>query len=175
MLSVVVQPSVSLKLSPGGPENLRNGKIMAPNIARGTEPARMTNGSRNELNCAARTKKMRTNASPMAGRNMPPPCRSLRASPGPCRDVNVWQLLGREPARAFDLRYDLVAATVDVETIDEVATQHRREIRTDPLHAQAHRRDLLAIENDLHLGLIDSHIADGRKGKLSALESLLRH
>ena len=58
MLSVVVQPSVSPKVMPGGPENFRKVKISAPNIASGTEPARTTIGSRNELNCAASTRKM---------------------------------------------------------------------------------------------------------------------
>src|SRR5579862_5554463 len=45
MLSVVVQPSVILKCIPGGPANLRKVNESAPNMARGTDPARMTNGS----------------------------------------------------------------------------------------------------------------------------------
>ena len=81
MLSVVVHPSVSLNDIPGGPWNFRKVKISAPNIASGTEPARMTNGSRNELNCAASTRKITSSARPIAGRNLPPSCRSWRDSP----------------------------------------------------------------------------------------------
>ena len=57
--------------------------------------------------------------------------------------------VGREPARALDLRDDLVAAAVDVEAVDEVAAEHRRQIGADLLHGQAHRRDLVAIDDDL--------------------------
>jgi hypothetical protein len=70
-----------LEVQPGGPPNFKKVKMIAPNIASGTEPARMTNGSRNELNCAASTRKMRTMASPIAGRNFPPLVRSWRDSP----------------------------------------------------------------------------------------------
>ena len=66
---------------PGGPLYLRKVKISAPNIASGTEPARITNGSRKESNWAASTRKITSNASPMAGRNLPPSCRSWRDSP----------------------------------------------------------------------------------------------
>ena len=46
-------------------KNLPNGifknmKITAPNSASGTEPSRMINGSRKLLNCAARTRKIKT-------------------------------------------------------------------------------------------------------------------
>ena len=40
-------------------------------MASGTEPASTTNGSRNELNCAANAKKMSTTAKPKAGKNLP--------------------------------------------------------------------------------------------------------
>ena len=60
---------------------LRKVKMSAPNIASGTEPARMTNGSRKLLNCAASTRKISTSASPNAGRNLLPSVRSWRDSP----------------------------------------------------------------------------------------------
>ena len=44
----------------------RNMKMSAPNMASGTEPSRMMSGSRKLLNCAARTRKIRTTASPKA-------------------------------------------------------------------------------------------------------------
>ncbi|MNC99403.1 hypothetical protein D3C83_176890 [compost metagenome] len=77
----MVQPSVKGKLSPGGPVNLRNVKISAPNMASGTEPAKITKGSRNELNWAARAKKMSASASPIAGRKRPDSSRNCRDSP----------------------------------------------------------------------------------------------
>src|SRR6185295_10439499 len=68
----------------------------------------------------------------------------LTVGPG---DVNVFQLVDGEPARALDLRNDLVAATLDVESIDEVAAQHRRQIRAHLLQAETHRRDLVAVDD----------------------------
>ncbi len=56
-------------------------KISAPNMASGTEPARMTNGSRKLLNWAASTRKIRMTARPKAGRNLFPSVRSWRDSP----------------------------------------------------------------------------------------------
>ena len=60
---------------------LRKVKISAPNIASGTEPARMTKGSRKLLNCAASTRKISTMARAKAGRNLLPSLRSWRDSP----------------------------------------------------------------------------------------------
>ena len=84
-----------------------------------------------------------------------------------------FELVGREPPRALDLRDHLVAAPVDVEAVDEVAAQHRRQIGADLLHAQAHRRHLVAIDDDLGLRLVDAHVGDGREGELAALHRLL--
>ena len=61
--------------------HLRNANTSAPNAASGTEPARMTSGSRNESNCAASTRKMRASAKASAGRNLPASSRSCRDSP----------------------------------------------------------------------------------------------
>ena len=60
---------------------LRNVIRSAPNMASGTDPARITNGSRKLLNCAASTRKMRTMARRNAGRNLLPSVRSWRDSP----------------------------------------------------------------------------------------------
>src|SRR5258708_2824295 len=88
--------------------------------------------------------------------------------------MNVLQLLGGQALRAFRLRNDLVGAAVQIEAIDEVAAKHRRQVRADLLHVDPHRRDLIAVEDDLRLRLIDPHIADGRERELPALDRLLR-
>ena len=79
MFIVVVQPRVQNGTFGSG--IFRNVKMSAPNMASGTEPARMTNGSRKLLNCAASTRKISTMARPNAGRNLPPSVRSWRDSP----------------------------------------------------------------------------------------------
>ena len=79
MLRVVVQPWVQNGTFGSG--IFRKVKTSAPNIASGTDPARMTKGSRKLLNCAASTRKIRITASPKAGRNLLPSVRSCRDSP----------------------------------------------------------------------------------------------
>ena len=76
---VVVQPLVQKGMF--GLGILRKVIKSAPNMASGTEPARMTKGSRKLLNCAASTRKMSTTASMNAGRNLSPSVRSWRDSP----------------------------------------------------------------------------------------------
>ena len=76
---VVVQPSVKNGMFGFG--ILRNVIASAPNMPSGTEPARMTKGSRKLLNCAASTRKMSTTARPKAGRNLLPSVRNWRDSP----------------------------------------------------------------------------------------------
>ncbi len=78
-LRVVVQRSV--KKCRFGFGILRKVISNAPNMASGTEPARITKGSRKLLNCAASTRKMSTTASRKAGRNLSPSVRSWRDSP----------------------------------------------------------------------------------------------
>ncbi len=53
-------------------------------------------------------------------------------------DVDLAELRRGQARRALDLRDHLVAAAVDAEAIDEVAAEHRREIRRDVLHREAH-------------------------------------
>ena len=79
MLRVVVQPSV--KKGRLGLGIFRKVKTRAPNMASGTEPARMTRGSRKQLNWAASTRKISTTASRKAGRKRFPSVRSCRDSP----------------------------------------------------------------------------------------------
>ena len=94
MLNVVVHPSV--KKGRFGFGNFRNMKIAEPNMASGTEPPRMTSGSRKLLNCAARTRKMSATASPIVVQNfaLPPSRRSWRDSPGVVDVVALGQDLG---------------------------------------------------------------------------------
>jgi hypothetical protein len=67
MFSVVVQPSVQKGTFGSG--IFRKVKTSAPNMASGTEPARMTKGSRKLLNWAASTRKIRMMARVKVGRN----------------------------------------------------------------------------------------------------------
>lgn len=79
MLRVVVQPRVQNGTLGSG--IFRKVKIRAPNMARGTDPARITNGSRKLLNWAARTRKIMITARLKAGRKELPSLRSWRDSP----------------------------------------------------------------------------------------------
>jgi hypothetical protein len=60
---------------------LRKASARAPNMPSGTDPARMTKGSRKLLNCADSTRKISTTARMKAGRNLLPSVRSWRDSP----------------------------------------------------------------------------------------------
>ena len=68
MFKVVVHPFVKNGML--GLGIFRKLNIRAPNMASGTEPSRMMNGSRKLLNCAASTRKIRTSASRKAGTNL---------------------------------------------------------------------------------------------------------
>ncbi len=67
------------------------------------------------------------------------------------------------------MRDDLVAATSDVEAVDEVAADHRAEIFADLLHVQTERGDLVAIEHDLGLRLVNLGVDERRESKHPAL------
>lgn len=88
-------------------------------------------------------------------------------------DVDERELLRREPRATLDLRNDLVAAPLDVEAIDEVTAERRTDIAADLLHRQAHRTDLVAIEDDLRLRLIDVHVDDRREREVPRLRPVL--
>ena len=85
--------------------------------------------------------------------------------------VHLDQLLRREPPDALHLRDDLVAAPVDVEAVDEIAAQHRRQIVAYLLHAEPHRGRLVAIDDELALLLVDLDVGDRRKSELAAGQS----
>src|SRR6266481_5407139 len=68
MLNEVVQ--LSVKNCPKG--IFKNMKMAAPNMASGTEPHRIINGSRKLLNWAARTRKINTSESKNTPRNLLP-------------------------------------------------------------------------------------------------------
>ncbi len=87
--------------------------------------------------------------------------------------VDVLQLVDGEPPGALDLRNDLVASAVDVESVDEVAAEHRRQIGAYLLHAEPHRGDLVAIDDDLRFRLIDANVGERWKRELSALDRFL--
>jgi len=59
-----VHPAVSGEGHAGRALEFQEVKMSAPNMAKGADPARNDKGSRKELNCAARTKKMSTRAGP---------------------------------------------------------------------------------------------------------------
>ncbi len=67
-------------------------------------------------------------------------------------------MVGAEPLGAGDLRDDLVAAALDTEAIDVVATEHRAEVGADQLQVQPQRRHPVAIKHNLGLGLIKFQI-----------------
>ena len=92
-MSVVVQPWVQNGMFGSG--IFRKVKISAPNMASGTEPARITKGSRKLLNWAASTRNIRITARAKAGRNLLPSVRSWRDSPGVVEDIALGQNLGR--------------------------------------------------------------------------------
>ncbi len=104
---------------PGGPENLRKVKINAPNMASGTEPARMTKGSRNELNCAASTRKMSRIARPIAGQELAPLLTELARLAGVVDAVTSGQDLLRRLSRAT-LRPRRASCVSDAGDLDRV-------------------------------------------------------
>ncbi len=69
-MSVVVQPSVKKGMS--GLGIFRNIKMRAPNSASGTEPARMTRGSRKLLNWAGKHKKDEHHGKSEGGKELVP-------------------------------------------------------------------------------------------------------
>ena len=81
-------------------------------------------------------------------------------------DINVFELARIEPLGALDLRNDFVAAPCDVEAIDEVAADHRAEIRADLLHVEPELGHLVTIEHDLGLRLIDLGVDQRRKANM---------
>ena len=87
-------------------------------------------------------------------------------------DVDLRQLIGRQPLGALDLRNDLVAASLDAEAVDVVAAEQRRQIAAGLAQIDALRAQLVAIEHDLGLRLIELQIGVG-EDEQAARERLL--
>src|SRR4029450_8255010 len=87
------------------------------------------------------------------------------------RDVDLRQLVGRQPLGALDLRNDLVAASLDAEAIDVVAAEQDRQIAPGLAEIDTLRPQLVAIEDDLRLWLIEVQVGVGEHEK-SACERL---
>src|SRR6266550_4715588 len=138
MLKDLVQLSVNN--CPNG--IFKNMKRPAPNMASGTDPNRIMNGSRKLLNCAARTRKISTSESKNTPRNLLPSIERPRdgfvvdGSDRAQRDelvvrsahVNIFQLLRIQAIDALYLRNHLVTAPFDVEPVDIIAADTRRDI-----------------------------------------------
>ena len=210
--------------------------MSAPNIASGTEPARMTKGSRKLLNWAASTRKIRMTARAKAGQELVPLGAQLARLAGVvediplgqdlCRlvlqeaqgliqrphrhaadldrvelleaveraghhgfakrgdggerdqfsvragDIDVLQLVRVEAVDPLDLRNDLVAAPGDVEAVDEIAADHGRQVCADLLQVEPEVGDLVAVDDELGLGLVDLDVDQRRKGEHAALHRL---
>ena len=71
------------------------------------------------------------------------------------------------------MRDDLVAAAVDVEAVHEISAEHGGEILADLAQVEPERGDLVAVQNDLGLGLVDLGVDDRREGEHAALGRLL--
>ena len=76
-------------------------------------------------------------------------------------DVDLRELIGRQPLRALDLRNDLVAPALDAEAVDVVAAEQRRQIRAGLAEVDALRAELVAIEDDLGLRLVELQVGVG--------------
>ena len=95
--------------------------------------------------------------------------RSSLAGPG---DIDIEELFRIQAVRPADLGDDLVAAAGDVETVDEIASEHGRQVRAYLLEVEAEIRDLVAVDDDLGPGLVDFDVDDGREGEHAAIHGL---
>ena len=72
-----------------------------------------------------------------------------------------FELVGRQPLAALDLRDDLVAAALDAEPVDVVAAQQRRQVAAGLAQVDALRAHLVAVEHDLGLRLVELQVGVG--------------
>ena len=93
----------------------------------------------------------------------------LAVRPG---DVDLRELIRRQPLGALDLRDHLVAAPLDAEPVDVVAAEQRREIAAGLAQVDALRAQLVAIEDDLGLRLVELQVGVGEHEQ-AARERLL--
>src|SRR6202030_473616 len=68
------------------------------------------------------------------------------------------ELLRIQTIHPLDLRNDFVAATFDVEAVDEIAADRGGHIGSHLLHVEAHRSDFVVIENNFGLWLVDLRV-----------------
>ncbi len=73
-------------------------------------------------------------------------------------DVDLAELIGRQPLGTHHLRNDLVAASLDAETVDVVGAEERREVAARLAEIDALRPELVAIEHHLRLRLVEFQI-----------------
>ena len=69
------------------------------------------------------------------------------------------QPFGGQPEIARHLRDDLVAAAVEIEAVDVVAAQQRRQRRADVLHGDAETVGLVVVDLELHLRRLELQVA----------------
>ena len=87
-------------------------------------------------------------------------------------DVDLRELIRRQPLGALDLRDHLVAAALDAEAVDVVAAEQRRQIAAGLAQIDALRAQLVAIEHDLGLRLVELQVGVG-EDEHAARERLL--
>ncbi len=69
----------------------------------------------------------------------------------------------------LDLRDDLVAAAGDVEAVDVVAADHGAQIGADLSEVEAQGGHLVAVDDELGLGLVDLDVDQRREGEHAAV------
>ena len=74
------------------------------------------------------------------------------------RDVHLRKLIRRQALHAFDLRNDLVAASLNAEPVDVVAANQRRQILAGIPQVNALCSQLVSIEHNFGLRLIELEI-----------------
>ena len=91
--------------------------------------------------------------------------------------IDRLQLFRREPLAALDLRDHLVAAALDAEPVDEVATDQRRQIAPGLAHVDPERTHLVTVEHHLGLRLVEFEIGvhvDEHPALVRLLHQLIR-
>ena len=71
------------------------------------------------------------------------------------------ELIGVETALTLDLGNDLIAPSLDAESIHEITPKHGAQIRPNLLEIKSQRGNLVAVKGDLGLGLIVFEVTVG--------------
>src|ERR1041385_2638719 len=88
-------------------------------------------------------------------------------------DMNALELIRGEAFASFDLRDHFVASPLDAESIHEIPAQKSGEVAPRLTHIRALRTKLVAIENELRLGLVEFQVRGGEHEQ--APRKRLRH